>query len=233
MRRSSLALAAAAALGAAGGSAHAEPLIWGLQAEQLEYRLGDGEDLLAWDFDAVVGSDELKLVWRSEAEYGLDEEAFEGLENQLRLQVPISTFFDAAAGVRLSTPEGPDRVHGVIGVKGLAPQWFELDADLFVSDEPFLRLEAEYEALITNHLILTPVVELDLPFTDDRPVGVGAWGPTLEVGARLSYDLVDRLLSPYLGVHYERTFGETADIARAGGEDRDALFFVVGTRLLF
>lgn len=211
----------------------AEPLLWGIQAEQLEYRAGDGSDILAWDFDAFAGTDELKFVWRSEAEFALADDAFETLENQARLQMPVTDFFDAVAGVRVDTPDGPDRVHGVLGLHGLAPQWFEIDADLFLSDDPAFRFEAEYEALITNRIILTPVVELDLPFTDDRAIGVGAWGPKLEVGARLSYDLVDRALSPYLGVHYERVFGETADLARDEGEDVDSLFFVVGARIMF
>lgn len=214
-------------------AARAEPAIWGIQVEQLEYRVGDETDVLAWDFDAFAGTDELKFVWRSEAEYAIAEDAFETLENQARLQAPVSDFFDAVIGVRVDTPNGPDRVHGLIGLHGLAPQWFEVDADLFISDHPFARFEAEYEALITNRLILTPSVELELPFNDDEAVGVGAWGPKLEAGVRLSYDVVDRLVSPYIGVHYERVFGETADLRRADGEDADAVFFVAGTRIMF
>lgn len=212
----------------------AEPLQWGFQGEQFEYRFGKDEDFFAWDFDAFAGSDELKFVWRSEGEYGLDEKAFETLENQARLQVPISPFFDAVGGVRVSTPEGgPNRVHGVLGLKGLTRQWFEVDADLFVSDKPFARFEAEYEALITNRITLIPSVEVDLPFVDDHRAGLGAWGPQVEAGARLSYDLVDRMVSPYIGMHYERKFGETGNLAREEGEGRDALFFVVGTRFVF
>ncbi|NQV79814.1 MAG: copper resistance protein B [Alphaproteobacteria bacterium] len=217
-----------------GVSAVAEPLIWGIQAEQLEIRRGESnENVFAWDFDALVGSDELKLVWRSQAEVATGTGAFESLENQLRLQKPISTFFDAVLGVRVDTPRGPDRTYGVVGIKGLAPQWFEIDADLYVSDNPVFRFEAEYEALITNRIILTPSIEIDLPFADDRPIAVGAWGPTIEVGARLSYDLVDRLISPYVGVHYERAFGETSDLRRAAGEDDSTLSFVIGSRLIF
>lgn len=211
----------------------AEPVIWGVQAEQLEYRLSDGEDVLAWDADAIAGTDELRVVLRSEAEYGLDSDTFETLENQLRLQKPVSDFFDAVAGVRVDTPKGPDRVYGVIGLHGLAPQWFEIDADLFVSDEVAFRFEAEYEALITNRLILIPSIEADLPLTDDRAIGVGAFGPKIELGARLSYDLVDRTVSPYVGVHYERVFGETADLARDEGEGVDAFAIVFGTRIMF
>lgn len=213
--------------------APAEPLIYGLQVEQAERRFDDGSDLYAWDFDALVGTDELKLIWRSEAEYLTEGSRFEKLENQLRLQTPISTFFDAVVGVRLDTPRGEDRAYGVIGVKGLAPQWFELDADLYVGETSFVRIEAEYEGLITNRITLTPSLELDTPLGDDADLGVEAFAPILEVGARLSYDLLDRAVAPYIGVHYERRFGETADLARAEGEARDNLYFVVGTKMLF
>ena len=147
--------------------------------------------------------------------------------------MPISPFFDAVGGIRVDTPEGPNRAHAVIGLHGLAQQWFELDADLFLSDHPSFRFEAEYEGLITNRIILTPSIELDLPFTDDPALDQGAWGPKIEVGLRLSYDLVDRAVSPYIGVHYERVFGKTASIARGNGEDTGAVFFVAGTRLIF
>ena len=213
--------------------ASAEPYFWGVQVEQLEYRVNDDDDILAWDYDAFFGKDELRFVWRSEAEYDTDEGAFETLENQARLQVPVSDFFDAVVGARVDTPSGPDRAYGVLGLHGLAQQWFEVDADFFISDDPFFRFEVEYEGLITNRIILTPSVEVDLPFTDDKDIGAGAWGPKLEVGARLSYDLIDRAVAPYIGVHYERLFGKSGDLARDEGEDRDQVFFVVGARIMF
>lgn len=233
MRRILLAAAAVAPAGVIAMPAAAEPPIWGVQVEQLEYRLGDETDVFAWDFDALYGTDELKFVWRSEAEYVIEDDGFEKLENQLRLQTPISTFFDAVVGFAADTPDGPDRFAGVIGVHGLAPQWFEIDADLFISDKPFFRFEAEYEALITNRIILVPSIEVDVPFTDDEDRNIGAFGPKLELGARLSYDLIDRAVSPYIGVHYEQVFGETANRMNAAGEDSGAVFFVIGTRILF
>lgn len=211
-----------------------EQLIYGVQLEQFEIRTGNnGTEVLAWDGDAVIGTDELKFVLRSEGEFETDGDVMETMETQARLQVPISTFFDAAAGVRVDTPEGPDRVHGVVGIKGLAPQWFEIDADLYVSDHPHFRFEAEYEALITNRLILTPSIEFNLPFNDDREIEIGAWGPKAEIGARLSYDVLDRAIAPYIGVHYERYFGETENIKVAEGKEGDSLWFVTGFRLMF
>lgn len=233
MTAGKLAFAAVCAAALLATPARAEMVFWGIQAEQAEYRWGQGSDVAAWDLDAFVGTDELRLVWRSEGEYALADHAFETLENQARLQFPLSDFFDGVVGVRLDTPEGPDRVYGVLGIHGLTRQWFEIDADLFLSDHPAFRFEVEYEGLITNRLILTPSLELDLPFTDDEAIGVGAFGPKLEVGARLSYDLVDRAISPYVGVHYERVFGASAELARDEGEDAGSVYFVVGTRLMF
>ncbi|MEQ8246297.1 MAG: copper resistance protein B [Alphaproteobacteria bacterium] len=226
-------------LGAAGiavlaGPAASEPLIWGTQVEQLEARRGESNhNNVVWDADALVGRDELKLVWRSQAEVSTGTGLFESLSNQLRLQKPISTFFDAVVGVRLDTPHGPDRTYGVVGIKGLTPQWFEIDADLYLSENPVFSFEAEYEGLITNRIIVTPSVEIDVPLANDRPIALGAWGPRIELGARVSYDLVDRAISPYVGLTYERSFGKTSDFRRAEGEDDRTLFFVLGTRLLF
>lgn len=216
--------------------AQAEPLIWGIQVEQLEYRISNDAEVAAWDVDAVVGTDEFKLRYIGEGEYVDDkEDTLEVFESRLVGQVPISDFFDAKAGIRLDAPDGPDRWYGVLGVQGLAPQWFEVDLDLFVSEkaDSSVRLDAEYEALLTNFVTLTPSIEFNLPFSDDEEVGIGAFGPTLEVGARLSYDLVDRSISPYIGVHYERAFGKTADFKTADGEEKDELYFVIGSRFMF
>lgn len=226
------AAAALLAAAAAAAPAAAEPFAWNLRAEQLEWRFGD-EPLLAWSADLTAGHDELKLLVRSEGEYAAEAGAFEKLETQLRLATPVSDFWDATAGAMVSTPEGPDRVYGVIGLHGLAPQWIEADLDAYVSDRPFLRAELDYEALITNRITLTPSLEATLPLVDDPGIERGGFAPTIEVGARLSYDLVDRLVSPYLGVHYERAFGETASRRRAAGEAADALFFVAGAKILF
>lgn len=211
-------------------------IFYGVQMEQLEYRQGDqSENLLVWDGDAFIGTDEIKLRWQGEGEYDTDEELLEKMENRLVLQTPISTFFDLKGGVRLDSPDGTDRWFGVIGVAGLAPQWIEVDADLFVSEtgDVSARLDAEYELLITNRLILIPSVEIDVAFSEDREIGIASGLNSIEFGVRLSYDLIDRTLSPYIGIVHERKFGRTADFAREEGEDTASWFGVIGARLMF
>ena len=170
-------------------------IFYGVSFEQLEFREGidDSGDVLAWDGDAFVGNDEWKLRLVSEGEYATEEEVFEVLEHQLAVQRLATDFFDVKAGVRYDAPAGPNRLYGVVGLHGLAQQWFEVDADLFVSEKGDLsaRLDADYELLITNRWILTPSAEIDVAFSDDRAIGVGAGFVSAEVGLRLSYDLVD------------------------------------------
>jgi len=214
-----------------------QPLImWGAQFEEFEYRYSDDdEELGVWSGDFFYGTDDLKVRWLSSGEYAIEEQAYEALENQLVGQVPISKFFDAKAGVRFDTPEGPDRTYAVLGVAGLAPQWFEIDANLYVSKDgdTSAELDAEYELLFTNYWILAATLDATVAFSEDREIGVGKGLVSTETGLRLSYDLIDRSFSPYIGVVHERKYGDTADFARAEGGGTEDWFAVVGARLSF
>src|SRR3546814_14891422 len=95
--------------------------------DQLEYRAGEDTNVVAWDLEASWGSDEWKLALESEGEYAIRPDAFETMENQLVVRRMVSEFFDAKAGVRFDTPDGPDRIYGLLGFEGLTPQWIEVD----------------------------------------------------------------------------------------------------------
>ncbi|QCF28063.1 copper resistance protein B [Hydrocarboniclastica marina] len=217
--------------------AEKEPnVFYGLQMEELEYRYSDTDkELGVWNGDAFIGTDELKFRWITEGEYVLEERAFETLENQFVLQKPLWDFFDIKAGVRFDTPEGPNRTYGLIGLAGLAPYWFEVDTNFYVSEkgDTSFDVDIEYELLLTNYLILTPSADIDVAFSSDEEAGVGSGLSSTELGARLSYDLIDRAFSPYVGVVYERLYGKTEDFANEHGEDADGWFLTVGAKLLF
>ncbi|AOY88191.1 copper resistance protein CopB [Marinobacter salinus] len=210
--------------------------VWGAQFEEFEYRYSDDdEELGVWSGDFFYGTDDLKARWLTKGEYAIEEQAYEKLENQLVAQTPVSDFFDAKAGLRFDTPEGPDRTYVVLGITGLAPQWFEVDANLYVSKDgdTSTELDAEYELLLTNHWILAVALDASVAFSEDREIGVGKGLVSTETGIRLSYDLVDRSFSPYVGVVHERKYGDTADFADADGGNVEDWFAVVGARLSF
>lgn len=210
--------------------------VWGIQVEEFEYRYSDDdEELGAWDADLFYGTDDLKIRWLTKGEYAIEEQVYEQLENQLVGQTPISKFFDAKAGIRFDTPEGPDRTYAVLGVAGLAPQWFEIDANLYVSKEgdTSTELDAEYELLITNYWILSASLDATVAFSEDREIGVGKGLVSTETGLRLRYDLIDRSFSPYVGVVHERKYGDTVDFARSADGSTEDWFAVIGARLSF
>ena len=210
---------------------------YGASIEQFEYRLSDksGESF-NWNGSALIGTDEINLEWYASGEINTKSGDKEELENRIMLSKPLSTFFNAKAGVRLDTPsKEEDRLYGVIGMTGLAPQWIEVDADIFFSEKgnTSARLDAEYELLITNYLILQPSVDINFSSSDDKAIGVGSGLNSIEAGLRLSYDLVDRTLSPYIGISLGKTFGKTADMAREEGKDLTNVSFVIGSRFMF
>lgn len=209
---------------------------WGVSAEKLEYRYSDSdEELGVIEGDAFYGTDELKFRWLFSGEWEEADNAWETLENQFVGQIPVDDFWDAKAGIRIDTPEGSDRVYGVLGLTGLAPFWFEVDTNLYVSDEgdTSVDFEAEYELLVTNYWIVSASFETLVALSEDREINVGKGLNSTELGLRLSYDLLDRSFSPYIGVVHERKYGDTADLSRASGGGTEDWFAVVGARVMF
>jgi copper resistance protein B len=203
-------------------------------ADRLEYQTNDGDPLLLFDGQGWWGGDRNKLTLKSELEYDLTADRFEEAEIQALWTRPIARYFDLQAGARHDFTAGADRTFGVLGVQGLAPYWFEIDAAAFVSGDGDVsaRVELEYELLLTQRLILQPRTELNFAIQSVEEVGVGSGLSTAEVGARLRYE-IRRQFAPYVGVSWTRSVGETADFARADGEDPGGVSFVAGLRLWF
>ena len=86
--------------------------------------------------------------------------------------------------------------------------------------------------LITQRLVLQPEVEVRAYGKNDPENGIGSGLSSLEVGIRLRYE-IRREIAPYVGLHWERKFGRTADFAREGGVDASELAIVVGIHAWF
>lgn len=219
-------------------SAHAQETglnFYGAQLEEFEYRYGDEQQrLLTWDGDVFRGNDKRRWRWLSEGEYDLQAGEFAELENRFVVQKPISEFFDVKLGLRLDSPKEFTRWYGVLGLTGLAPQWFEVDLDLFVSENgaASLRADVEYELLLTNRWILVAALESTYAATQDREANVGAGLNDVQLGLRLSYDWLGRKVAPYFGVFHESKHGETAKLLAEQGEAADSWFYVLGVRLM-
>jgi copper resistance protein B len=205
-----------------------------VEGERLEYHSGEGEPLFVWDGQGWFGGDRDKLWLKTEGEYDVDGEVLEEAELQALYSRAIGAFFDAQVGLRSDLGEGPDRTYGVIGMQGLAPYFFEVDAAMFVSDrgDVTARVEGEYELLLTQRLILQPRTELEFAAQDVAALDIGAGLSTAELGVRLRYEIV-RQFAPYVGVSWTRDVGRTEDLARADGRDPSVVSFVAGVRFWF
>lgn len=202
--------------------------------DRLEYQSNEGSPHLLFDGQGWWGTDRNKLWIKTEVEYDFEGDRFEEAELQALWSRPISRYFDVQAGVRRDFEPDPSRTYGVLGLQGLAPYWFEIDAALFVSGhgDVSARIEAEYDLLLTQRLILQPRTELNFAVQSVDELGVGSGLSTAEAGLRLRYEFT-RQFAPYVGVNWTRSVGETADFARADGEDPGALSFVAGLRFWF
>ena len=208
-----------------------------LLLDQLEYRANDGEDTFNWDGIGWVGGDYQRLWIKTEGDVGLDTGDGEA-ELQLLYGKLVAPFWDLQAGIKYdqvySSDGGPARVSGVIGIQGLAPYLFEVDASLFVSQEGdiSLRFGAEYQLLFTQRLILQPEFETNIAIQDVEEFGIGSGWNDVELGLRLRYE-ISRNFAPYVGVNWTKLFGDTAELAREEGESTDNFALVGGLRLLF
>lgn len=204
-----------------------------LLLDRLEDRAKDGHDVYAWDGEGWYGGDYDRLWVKAEGEGGFGDRV-ESAEVQALWSHALDPWFNLQTGIRYDFRPRPDRAHLVLGVQGLAPYWFEIDAAAFLSDRGDLtaRIEAEYDQRITNRLILQPRVEIDFAAQDAPSIGIGAGLSTVEAGLRLRYEFVPEF-APYTGVDYERAFGGTADFRRAAGEDVGGPALLIGLRAWF
>jgi copper resistance protein B len=212
---------------------HGEMTTFKLLMDQLELRIRDGRDGYGWDAQAWVGGDLNKLWLKTEGE-GAFGEAPERAEVQVLWSRAIDPWFDLQLGIRHDFRPDPERTHLAIGVQGLAPYWFEVDAAAFLSDngDVTARVEAEYDQRITQKLILQPRIEFDLAAQDVPELGIGSGLSTAEAGIRLRYELVPEF-APYVGIEYERALGDTADFRRSSGEKAGGWNLLVGLRAWF
>lgn len=230
--------AAALTFAMTGAFDHAEAAEGGLiftslQVEQLEYRSSDDGNSLNLDVQGWIGNDDNKIWFKSEAEKPEDGK-FEEAEIQLLYSRRISNYFDAQIGLRHDFEPSPERSHLVAGFQGLAPYWFEVDSSVFLSNkgEASARVEAEYDLLITQKLILQPSVEASVSAESVPERGIGKGLNDVQVGLRLRYEFVKQF-APYVGVHWERKLGQTARFAREEGEGDEQISVVAGLRFWF
>lgn len=210
----------------------ATPVMGTLLMDQLEQRQADEGDLTTWELGGWLGNDEHRLWLRSEGER--NQQGTQGAELHLLYGRPLARWWDGVIGLRQDFKPGPSQSFLAVGLQGLAPYWFEVQATAYLGESGQVegRLEAEYELLLSNRLILQPLIELTASSESDRLRGTASGLNKLESGLRLRYE-IRREFAPYVGVAWERSLGNAARWARANGDDVGETTVLVGIRFWY
>ncbi len=176
-------------------------------ADNLEYQT-NSEKTLYWDTYGYIGYDLNKVYIYSEGEKADGTSA--DSENQLLYSRAIAPFWDVQTGIDYDIAGAKNKTWGVLALSGLAPYFFETRAALLFADDGNvgLRVDMEYEALITQKLILTPKFTLDAYSKDAPSMAYGSGISNVTLGARLRYEF-KREFAPYIGVEWAKNFGKT------------------------
>ncbi len=216
-------------------SIHDNQIFATFRADRFEHQWGEhGEERVLWDVVSWVGADYNKLYFESEGTWLEDDDKVEEAQLELLYGRSIATFWDLRLGVRHDIEPDPERTFLTLGVLGLAPLWFEIDANAYVSEEGDVSatLEVEYQLLLTQRLRLVPRLEASASLQDVPEYETWQGITETTLGARLLYQ-IRREFAPYIGVTWSRKVGETShNIDRAGG-DVESAAWLAGVRFWF
>ncbi len=210
-----------------------EHLFGAFLADRFErVHIDDDHTATVYDLQAWYGRIYDRLVLKADGEYNDGE--FEEARTELLWGHAVAAYWDTQLGVRYDSGEWPNRTWLAFGVQGLAPYWFDVEATAYIGNggRTALRLEAEYEILLTQRLILQSRIEASAYGKRDPERGRGTGLSSLEAGLRLRYE-IRREFAPYIGIERANKYGGTADLARAAGEDTRGTRLVAGVRFWF
>lgn len=211
---------------------HAPEINRYLAFERLEAWNSNDANGQSWEVEGWLGSDLRRLWLRSEGRRS--EGATHAANVELLYGRSVTPWWDLVAGVRHDFAPGRSQTRAAFGLQGLAPYGIELEATAHVggSSRATLVVEAGYELLLTNRLVLEPVIEATFAASGDAPRGLGQGLSTVETGLRLRYE-IDRRFAPYAGVVHDRAYGDTARLHRAEGTPTRDTRLVAGFRIWF
>ncbi|WP_244115670.1 copper resistance protein B [Burkholderia gladioli] len=200
--------------------------------DQLEWQRRAGGGTLNWNGNGWIGGDLDRLWLRTEG--SRVGSRLEDAEIQALWGHSITPWWDLVAGVRHDFRPSAAQTWLAFGIQGLALYNFESEVTAFVGQrgQASLRVEGRYDLLITNRLILQPSLEANLFAKNDAARGQGAGLGDTSLGLRLRYE-VDRQFAPYLGISWDRSYGNSARMVVREGGRRSELSVLAGVRVWF
>ena len=94
------------------------------------------------------------------------------------------------------------------------------------------RLNATYDVLITNRLVLEPELEFNYLLYRGTSEVTGRRTDDLELSLRLRYEIT-REFAPYVGISWDRKIARASLAAQSEGEENSSFALVAGIRFWF
>jgi copper resistance protein B len=213
------------------GEHESPPVYYFIRVNNLDYGLARRGPQASWDVNARIGTDDYRLVLKSEGEAvrGRTKDA----EVQLLFDMPISEFFNVQAGWRrVLAPV--NRNFFAIGIEGLAPYFFDTEATIFISEKggASLRVKSGIDIPVAANLYTKPSIEANLYGSDDRALGTYAGFGSVKLALQTRYEIT-RQFAPYMEMGWERLLGRTGAVARSTGDRFENAYAVVGIRMWY
>jgi copper resistance protein B len=192
----------------------------------------DGDTIVPYDLEAWFGRTYDRAVLKADG--NLESGDLAEARTELLWGHAIAPFWDSQLGVRYDSGEGPNRTWIAAGIEGLAPYRFDLEATAYVgeSSRTALRVDASYDMLLTQRLVLEPRLEANFYGKDDLERGIGSGLADVTLALRLRYEL-KRELAPYIGVERVNEHGGTEDLTRSAGGDPSDSRVMMGLKFWF
>jgi copper resistance protein B len=208
----------------------------------LEYRPrvgreGNNSDY-RWDVEGWYGGDYNRLWFKSEGQQDTAFKADYDVDFQLLYGRFLWKHYDIQIGGRMETQSfrnhNVTRGLGVIGIQGIVPYNYEFESSLFIDQRGAVSARLSYtkDFLLTQRLILQGRFQTNMAIQRVEEFTTGSGLNNLEFGVRLRYE-IRRKFAPYIGLSFDRSFGETARLVRQQGGDPSQIRFVVGLRMWF
>ncbi len=156
----------------------------------LDYQANRGRDGFEWVGQGWYGGDINRLWVKSQGDGEL-RRSVSRAEVQGLFSHAIGPYFNLQGGVRYDFKPNPSRTYATVGIQGLAPSFFDVEAALFLSNKGELmgRVEGTIDQRITQRIILQPRVEINAAAQSSRSIGIGSGLSDVEAGLRLRYDI--------------------------------------------
>ncbi|MDO6719175.1 copper resistance protein B [Psychrosphaera sp. 1_MG-2023] len=208
-----------------------EHKFYAVLGDRLEYNTQSNSGV--FDIQTWYGTTFDRFVVKSEGEFadGLIEES----QTDFLWGHAFTPFWDTQIGIRLDyNSEGDNRQWLAFGLQGLAPYWFEMDMTGYLGEDgnTAFSIEAEFELLLTQKLVLQPRFEIAFYGNNDEQNRIGSGLSTSAIGARLRYEF-SRQFAPYIGVEWTNRYGQTAEYAELDGNKSNQTEYVAGIKFWF